>query len=267
MLRSIVAAVLSLSTALASAETVRIGGTGSALGAMRLEGEAFHARTQTQVAVLQALGSGGAVKALLAGGIEVGVLSRALTAEEQKLGLTAFEYAVTPFVFATWPGNAAEGVTTRDLTEFYAGRQAVWPSGVRVRLILRPAGDIDTTLVSALSKSLQEAVSAAGRRQGMLVADTDTEAANLIERTEGSLGPTTLALLLSEKRKVKVLKLDGVAPSVKTLAAGSYLPQKHFHLATGPHASPGTREFAAFVRSPAGRAILERTGHLPVAAR
>jgi len=34
-----------------------------------------------------------------------------------------------------------------------------------------------------------------------------------------------------------------------------------------PRSSAGVREFAAFVQSRTGRAILERTGHVPTAAR
>lgn len=267
MLRCVLAATLAFCAALAGAETVRIGGTGSALGTMRLQADALHATgTQTRVIVLQALGSTGAIKALLAGGIEIAVLSRLPTAAETEHGLTVTEYGRTPFLFATWPGNPVDDVTAADLAELYAARRARWPDGTPVRLVLRPSGDSDTQVISGISPGLRDAVATAGRRQGMILADTDTEAANLIERTEGSLGAMTLAQLLSERRHAKVLKFDGVAPSAKALADGRYRLQKRLYLVIGPRADAGTREFVAFVQSPAGRAVLERTGHLPSAA-
>jgi phosphate transport system substrate-binding protein len=223
--------------------------------------------TQTRISVLQALGSRGAIRALFAGDIEIAVVARPLTAEETARGLTLTEYAATPLVFATWPGNPADGVSTTELADLYAARRAHWADRTPVRLVLRSSSDSDTQIVSGISEGLRDAVAAAGRRPGMIVADTDTEAANLIERTKGSLGPTTLALLLSERRNAKILKLDGVAPSVKALADGRYRLQKRFYLVTGPRASAGARQFVAFVQSPAGRTILERTGHLPTAAR
>jgi phosphate transport system substrate-binding protein len=268
MLRIIFAAALTLCTALAGAQSVRIGGTGSALGTMRQQADALHATgTQTRISVLQALGSRGAIRALLAGGIEIAVVSRPLTAEETARGLTLTEYAVTPLVFATWPGNPVDSVSTTELADIYAARRTHWPDRTPVRLVLRSSADSDTQLISGISEGLRDAVAAAGRRPGMILADTDTEAANLIERTEGSLGPTSLALLLSERRHAKILTLDGVAPSVKALADGRYRLQKRLYLVTGPRANAGAREFVAFVQSPAGRVILERTGHLASAAR
>lgn len=216
---------------------------------------------------MPALGSGGAIKALIAGAIEVAVISRPLSAEEKDHGLVAIEYARTPFIFASWSGNPIDNVTVADLAEFYAARRTHWPNRTPVRLVLRPAADIDTQILSGMSPDLRAAVAAAGKRPGMLFADTDTEAVNLIERTEGSLGPTTLAQVLSERRNAKILKLDGVVPSVKSLANGGDRLHKRLYLVLGPRAGADTRRFAAFVQSPAGRRILERNGQLPTPAR
>jgi len=252
----------------AQAETVRVAGTGSALGAMRLLADAFHATgTPIRVSVLPAIGSGGGIKAVLGGGAETAVISRPITAEEQARGAAALEYARTPFVFATWPGNPIDGVTLAELADLYAGKRTQWATRTPVRLVLRPMADIDTRLVAGLSPALREAVASAGKRPGMIVADTDNDAADMIERTEGSFGVTALGLVLSERRKIKVLKLDGVAPSAKSLADGRYGLEKRFYIVTVPRSGPGAREFVAFVQSRAGRAILERTGHLPAAAR
>lgn len=252
----------------AQAEPVRIAGTGAALGTMRLLADAFHATgTPIRVSVLPAIGSGGGIKAVLGGGAEIAVISRPATAEEQARGASALEYGRTPFVFATWPGNPIDGVTLAEVAELYAGKRTQWANGKPVRLVLRPMADIDTQLLAGLSPALRDAVASAGKRPGMIVADTDSEAADLIERTEGSFGVTSLGLVLSERRKIKVLKLDGMAPGAKSLADGRYGLQKRLYLVTVPRSGPGAREFAAFVQSRSGRAILERTGHVPTAAR
>ena len=262
------AAGLAACTAPAQAQTVRVAGTGSALGAMRLLADAFHAAgNATRISVLPALGSGGGIKAVLAGAAEIAVISRPATAEEQARGASAMEYARTPFVFATRPGNPIDGVTLAELADLYAGKRTQWAAGRPVRLVLRPMADIDTRLVAGLSPALRDAVASAGKRPGMIVADTDVDAADMIERSEGSFGATALGLVLSERRKIKVLKLDGVAPSAKSLADGRYALQKRLYLVTVPRSGPGAREFAAFVQSRSGRAILDRTGHVPTAAR
>lgn len=108
---------------------------------------------------------------------------------------------------------------------------------------------------------MRDAKTAAEQRKGMLFAVTDQEAADNLEKIPGSLGPATLALVLSEKRSLKVLALDGVAPSAQSIADGSYPLYKQMFIVTGAAPSPAVRSFVDFVRSPAGRDILVQTGH------
>jgi len=75
------------------------------------------------------------------------------------------------------------------------------------------------------------------------------------------MGPSTLALLLSEKRTLKALALDGVAPSAQTIADGSYPLVKQLLIVTGPKTPPAAQAFVSFVRSGAGRELLQQTGH------
>ena len=83
-LRALVAAGL-LSLGLASAgqaETLKIGGTGGDLGTMRLLGKAFAERNPgVTVTVLPSLGSGGGIKAVLAGAIDIGLSAPAVEGE------------------------------------------------------------------------------------------------------------------------------------------------------------------------------------------
>ena len=108
---------------------------------------------------------------------------------------------------------------------------------------------------------MREATHAAEQRKGMSFAISDQDTANNIEKIPGALGPSTLALLLSEKRHVKVLTFNGIAPAAKSIADGSYPLYKQLLLITGPKTIPAAHEFVAFVRSAAGREILVQTGH------
>ena len=62
-----------------SAETLRIGGTGAALGPMARLGDAFQdLHPDTTIEILPSLGSGGGIKATMAGAIDIGLSSRDL---------------------------------------------------------------------------------------------------------------------------------------------------------------------------------------------
>jgi phosphate transport system substrate-binding protein len=211
--------------------------------------------------VLPSMGSGGGIKAVLAGAVQIGVSARPLTEAESKAGAVGLEYGRTPFVFATAAGNKTVGITTQNLVDFYAGKIEQWPDGAKLRLVLRPIGDSDSETIKSMSSAMRDAKSAAEQRKGMVFTVTDQETAAGIEKIPGALGPSTLALLLSEKRPLKTLALNGVVPSAQTLADGSYPLYKDLLIVTGPHTPPAAQAFVAFVRSEAGREILRQTGH------
>ena len=244
------------------AQEIRIGGTGASLGTMQLLAQAYaKTRADAKITVLPSMGSGGGIKAVLAGAIQIGVSSRPLSEAESKAGAVAIEYGRTPFVFATAMTSKVTGITTQNLVDFYSGKVDEWPDGSKLRVVLRPIGDSDSDTIKAMSPAMREAKSAAEQRKGMVFTVTDQETASAIEKVSGALGPSTLALLISEKRALKALTLDGVAPSAQNLANGSYPLVKQLLIVTGPKTSPDAQAFVSFVRSGAGREILEQTGH------
>jgi phosphate transport system substrate-binding protein len=83
----------------------------------------------------------------------------------------------------------------------------------------------------------------------------------LLERLPGSLGTSTLALILSESRPLQVLSLNGVAPWVKGAVNPAYPLVKPLYLVLRDDAKPATRRFVAFIQSPEGRSILEKIGY------
>lgn len=249
-------------SAIAGAQEIKVGGTGAALGTMQVLAQAYAAtQPNAKITVLPSMGSGGGIKALLAGAIQIAVSSRALTEAEARSGAVSFEYGRTPFVFVTASTSNATGITTQNLVDFYAGKIDAWSDGTKLRLVLRPIGDSDSELIKAMSLAMHEAKTAAEQRKGMVFTVTDQETASAIEKTPGALGPSTLALLNSEKRPLKALTLDGVTPSAQNLANGSYPLFKQLHIVTGPKSPLEAKLFIGFIRSNAGRQILQETGH------
>lgn len=244
------------------AQEIRIGGTGASLGTMQLLAQAFAKIHPTvRINVLPSMGSSGGIKAVLAGAIQIAVSSRSLSEAEIKAGAIAVAYGRTPFVFATSAAGKANEVLSKDLVDFYGGKVDAWPDGSRLRLVLRPVGDSDSETIKTMSAAMREAKSLAEQRKGMLFTVTDQESAAAIEKIPGALGTSTLALILSERRGLKALALDGVAPSPATLANGSYPLAKELWIVTGPKPTAEVTAFVGFVLSPAGKDILRQNGH------
>lgn len=247
----------------AQAEAIKIGGTGSGLGSMKLLAQEFNkSRPDAQLIVTPSLGSTGAIRAVLAGAVDIGISARPVTAQEQGQGVSARAYARTPFVIATGSKTKTTGLTLSELAQIYSGTTSHWPDGSPIRLVMRPEADADTVVMRAFSAAMNSAISTAMTRPGLRMADTDQDNADALEQLPGALGATTLTQILTENRALRALTLDRVAPTLQSLAAGRYPYYKTLYLVTGRSPAPLAKDFAAFVRSPAGQAVLAKSGNL-----
>lgn len=249
-------------SAQAIAETVTIGGTGAGMGTMTLVGKAFEKlHPEHSIKVLPSLGSSGGIKALQSRALQIAVSNRDVTPEEKAAGLAATRYGTTAFVFVGHAKTPSLALTKEKIADIYSGKQQSWSNGETIRVVLRPVQDADTKSLNKISPAVAAAVSAAGARSGMIVAITDTESADHIEKTPNAFGTSTLALLLSENRDVNLFSLDRVKPSVQSINDGSYPYTKEMYVVVTASPSTGTRQFLQFIGSPQGAAILKKTGH------
>jgi phosphate transport system substrate-binding protein len=250
------------------AEPVRVAGTGMMNRTLTLLAEAYQRRAPgAQIVILPGLGSRGAKKGLTTGAVDIGFVAEPLSPADAEQGLVGFEYAKTALVFAT-ADPSTQALTYQALVDIYAGRVTSWPDGRRLRLIVRPAGDSDNTILRSISPLFHEAVEAALKRDGMLVAATDQDAADAIASVAGALGTTTLALIVGEKRRLTPLALDGVTPSVETVASGTYPHTKTIHVVSRhQEPRPAVTAFVRFLQTPDARAIVAGTGFLPLPSR
>jgi len=249
--------------ALTRAEEIRIGGTGNALGTMRLLGSAYaKLHPDSRPIILDSIGTSGAIKAVPTGAIEIGLSSRPLKDEEAARGIVTVEYARSPTVFAVQAKSGAKSITLAEIADIYAGRMTSWPDGTRIRPIMRQPGDDNTRQVKTLSAEIEEALAAAEKREGLIYASNDQEAADKMESIPGSIGVTTIALIRSENRKLQALAIDGTEPTLENMRSGRYPMLKQFYFLLGKQYSPKVRRFLDFVKSPQGRKILEQNGNV-----
>lgn len=247
------------------ASSIKIGGTGSAIGTMRILADAFQkTHPGLSIEIPKSVGSGGAVKGVLKGIFALGVMSRPLREKERKAGAIQIPYAKTPFVFVTREGHGKDGLSFAELVSIFGGETTVWKDGTRIRLVLRPDSDSDTTLLKAKIPGMTAALAKARRVPGIPVAFTDQEALDGAETTKGVLTTGTLSSILSENRPLVPIPINGVAPTGENLANGSYPLFKILSFVVSPKSSPLAKEFIRFVGSAEGAAILRKNGQLPV---
>ena len=249
-------------TAAAAAESVTLGGAGAGLSTMRaLAAEFAKVAPDVAVVILPSMGSSGGMKALSAKVIDMAVVTRPASPEETARGLVAVEYGRTPFVFVSSKDGVKGFDRVAQAAEIISGRQHSWPDGSPIRVVMQNKRDGNTRQLEAISPAMKEAVHAAFAKPGVIVASYGEAAAETIERTPGGFGTSNMALVLTGHRHLNMLSIQGVAPSPKTIADGSYPYVKAMFVAHRAAVKPATRRFIGFIFSAKGRQLLLNSGH------
>ena len=256
--------IFTFAASASSTETLIITGTGSSIGAMQLMAKGFQKKyPRINVQVLLSIGSTGGIKAVNEDKIDIGLSYRPLKPEERSAKIIEEPYGRTAFIFGVQDSNPARGFTLAEIEEIYAGKRKTWPDGTPIRLILRPLSDGFSAYLASINPGLKSASEKSHSIPGVFVGNTDQEAAEQIEKTPGSLGTTSISLVVSEKRKIKALSVDGAAPTLSNVAAGKYPYTMTLSLVYKRDKYRGLiKDFIEFVFSRDGQKLLSDNGHV-----
>lgn len=243
------------------AETIMVGGPGSLTPLVKLLGAEYMKKNPgTEVSVVHPpLGTGGSLKALSAGHIDIALIGRLDKPDEET---HPRPWLQTPVVLVTNDGKS-NGLTSSEIADIYGGRRTKWDDGHPIRLVLRGEYESETKSFRTLSPAVDTAVGEALRRPGFALAENDLVAVELLSRISGSLGTTSLGLLKTTHSRLTLLPIDGVLPSAKAAEAGSYRLQRQYYLVLSSAPRPAATAFAQWLLSPVALAVARRFEYLP----
>jgi phosphate transport system substrate-binding protein len=244
---AIVATICVVPLSPASAETLRVGGTGAAEEILRKLGGIFEAHHGTEIKMLPYLGS------------DLAVIARPLSQAETDAGLRVALGGYTPFVLVTSWRSPAD-LRSVDLARLYASADPKWKDGTPIRIILRPQFDSDTTLMARFFPQLGDALAAARRRPEIAVAGSDDDNADLAAETYGSLTASTFLQIASEKRPLRFVSIDGREPSLEGVETGQYPYRKQLDIVIKHPTSSQIDQFIGFLRSAQARQLMRDVG-------
>jgi phosphate transport system substrate-binding protein len=248
----------------ANADTLRVGGLGAATKLLPVLSARFADKNaNAALEVIPSLGSSGGLRALAEGVLDMAVSGRPLNAEELKQGLHVAMTIRTPFVMVT-SHDKPDGIRSAEIEGIYRNQKAKWSDGSAVRVILRPKSDSDTPLLGGMFPAMVSALEAARARHDVTVAATDQDNADAAERIPGSLTGSTLTQIKTEERRLRMIPIDGVVPTLETLESGAYPFSKTIYFVLPAKKNPLAENLVTFLHSPAGEAALRDGGTLLV---
>lgn len=231
-----------------------VGGTGAALGLMEALGEGWAGGSGggAGVRVPASLGSGGGLRALRDGVLDVAVVGRPLTGQERGWGLESVVVARTPVVFVSRYG-AELGVS--GLEQAYGARASEWPDGRPMVTLGREASDTALGEIGRVYGPLGRAI----REGAAVVSYTDQQMLEAIERVEGAVGFVDLGALRLSGGSARAMRLEGVAPG-----SPAYPLWREVRLAWRPGGSAVAEAFVAHAQAQLGSGRwVDRGYHAP----
>lgn len=259
----LLALVLLLSTVgpAASEEKVSLCGTGDSQELLRSLGSAFEkASPGIKVVVPDSVGSDGGIKAAVAGECDFGRVARPLKDEEKALNLTYKVFAFSPIKIVTDPATGIEDLSAKQLVQIFSGKVTAWSEvggkGGKIAVVNREAKDSSR---GELNKRV-EGFKAIENPVGVTAAKTP-EAVDLLTKTSGAIG--YLPAAMAKTTKLKVVKIDGVAPTAANVLQGKYAIAAPFGLVWKGELKPGANRFLQFVKGAEGKKIIIDFGVVP----
>jgi phosphate transport system substrate-binding protein len=196
--------------------------------------------------------------------VDIGMLSRPLKKGERALGLVVIPVAQDAVVFAVNKEVEVENLNTAELLSLYSGQQKVFADNTPVSLLLRDrqesANFAMDRMVPALAKIREENYS---NRRFRVIYHEDSMAVALAT-TPGGMGLLSTGAIQAGKLPIKALSLNGIQPSLTTIADGSWPATRKLAFIVRPDRLASMEQFLRFVSSADGCSTIQESGYLSV---
>ncbi len=245
---------------------LHIAGSGSCVPLARMLAGTAMPQLDVAAEVHASIGSGGGLRALRDGAIDVALVSRPLREDEEREGFVYTPFARIPVVVAAGLDVPDRSVTTERLEALFGGVEDRWSNGAKVVVLLREAGDSSHRVVDAAAPGFVEATDRSRDLGTVRVLYHDGAMQVALANTPGALGlhgngvDPSLAGFRS-------LAVEGVEPTGTNVESGQYPFVKELAFVTDGEPSEGAKRFIDFALSPQGRALLRVRGAVPPAPR
>ncbi|GLQ49329.1 substrate-binding domain-containing protein [Dyella flava] len=213
---------------------------------------------------LQPFNTASGLDAVASGAADIAGSARPSSGSATDSGLTFTPVAWDGLVLVTSPSNPVSSLTLKQVHDIYYGKITNWnqvggnDAPMDVFAVASPGDGVEFSLRKLLFGRGSQPVAA----PRLYVNTTQLEAS--VELDPRAFGVTTLSSVAGNP-KIKMLRIEGVAPSTATVANGSYPLFTQLYLVTNPSSpnAAAAKAFVDFTQSPKGVAVLRSHDLLP----
>ena len=215
-----------------------------------------------KVEVPDSIGSSGGIRALINNEVDIARVARPLKKEEQDAGLNYRLFAEAPVVFAVHPDVIGiENITTEEIIKIYSGQLRNWNEfGYQVGKIYpinRESGDSCLKVLLAKVPGFADISEPVGK-----IFYSTQDAVDAISEHEQTIGFLPLPSTIGTN--IRVLKVDGIYPSVENVQSGKYKLAVPLAVVCKGKPKGLAKEFVDFLYSQEAQKIIIASGSVPV---
>lgn len=248
---------------------IKVDGSTGAMPLVEALAKAYAAKSPgVKVEIGKGLGTKARIDALKTGAIDVAVASHGLNIDDlMKAGMSVDEIARTPVVFAVNESVPVKNLSQDKICGIYSGALTNWNAAGGPDLLIAARTRPDSEVDAEVARGAIACLKTMKMVDAVKVMPTGGDMAKELAATMGSVGMTTTTVAEQSGGKITALSLDDIAPNEANVATGAYkLVREVFLVATG-NASPPTKAFLSFVKSPDGAKVIQANGAIPKAAK
>ena len=214
------------------------------------------------------LGSEARMEALLQGKVDIAVATRGLDfAWIARHGLMAHDIARTAVVFAVNAGVPISHLSGQQICDVYGGQIPNWKMlggpDLAIAPHTRPAGQVEARVVRTAIYCLRRLRLA----DAVKVIRRPRDMAKALAETPGAIGMTSMSAVEESQGRLRMVTIDGVAPSVDNVERMRYGMVRETLFVTWSPPPPEVERFLRFVRSAEGDQVIRVNGAVPMKER
>jgi phosphate transport system substrate-binding protein len=240
-------------------------GAGANLPITRVLVAAFSLRhPDLRIEIPPDIGSAGAVKAVAAGAIALGLVTSPLGGDESRLGLSVVAYARTAIAISVHASVKDANVTYDDLNGIYSGTKSRWGNGRPIAVLTREPGDGSIQTLQQRIPGFKEAYARGLAAKRSIVLFSDLQMSETLARTPNGIGLSDMGAITADNLPLRVLSVSGVFPLPQHVLSGKYeLVKTLAFVHKRERLDPRVKTFIEFARSRDSVGVLRLNGYLP----
>ena len=225
-------------------DRIMLAGSTTVLPIVEAASEIYNSEHPGERVLVQGGGSSAGIEAGVTGAANIGMSSRDLKPGEKKLGLTDIPVAVDAIAVIVNNKNSVEKLTKGQVRKVYSGEITNWKElgGLDEEIILVNRDEASGTR-EAFAKKIMKNSSFA---KGAVIQPGSGQVRSIVSTTPGGIGYISLGYVTKD---VKAIALDGVEPTVESIAAKRYGLMRTLHFLVKGEQKASVKSFIEFMLS------------------